>query len=496
MPERSARIAVLGGGIAGLATAFNLETGALDSGLDACVTVFERSDSVGGKLRTIREDGYLIEEGPNGWLDNEPATARLLSRVGLETAALESEEATRHRFLLLGGRMHELPLSPKEFVKTGLLSPISKLRVAAELVVPRRGGLGRAAEDPSGDETIFEFGRRRLGRGFAETFLDPMAKGIFGGDARRLSLAATFPRMVELEREYGGLFRAMMKLSKRRRGNGDAPSSPAGPGGTLTTLDGGMRVLPATLRAALSGRVRTGSPVREVWRDGDSWWVRAGADLHGADRHGPFDCVIDATPAHAAAGHLYDPVISRLLQGISYVPMAVVALAFDRAHVRHPLYGFGMLCPSSQRSRLLGVLWSTSIFKGRAPDGKVVLRCMAGGTESPDAIGLTDDRLVRLCMEEVASLYGIKGDPERVWIVRHERAIAQYERGHLARMREISLRLRSNPGLLLTGSSYRGVSTNHCVAEAERVAREALDFISAQATAGIGRPELQPVARA
>jgi oxygen-dependent protoporphyrinogen oxidase len=490
VPEHSAQIAVLGGGIAGLAAAFNLETEARARGLGVCVNVFESSGSVGGKLRTIRENGYLVEEGPNGWLDNEPATARLLSRIGLEAGALRSEDATRHRFLLVGGRLRELPMSPRAFVGTDILSPISKLRVAAEILVPRRAELGRAADDPGSDETVFEFGRRRLGRGFAELFLDPMVKGIFGGDARRLSLAATFPRMVELEKNYGGLFRAMMKLSKKKNRNGGAQSSPAGPAGTLTTLDGGMQTLPESLRWALGGRVHTGSPASEVWREAGAWWVRA-----GADRHGPFDCVIDATPAYAAATHLSDPIVSRLLNGIAYAPMAVVALAFDRARVEHPLYGFGMLCPSNQRARLLGVLWSTSIFKGRAPEGKIVLRCMAGGAANPEAIGLTDDRLVGLCMEQLAPLYGIKGDPERAWIIRHERAIAQYERGHLARMKEISLRLRSNPGLFLTGSSYRGVSTNHCVAEAENVAREALDFISARAETGMDRPELRSAAR-
>ncbi len=484
-------MAVLGGGIAGLATAFNLEMGARDRGLGACVTVIESSESLGGKIRTIREDGYLVEEGPNGWLDNEPAMARLLSRIGLEGAALRSEEATRHRFLLVGGRLREIPLSPREFVRTDLLPPVSKLRVAAELLVPRGRELGRAAEDPGSDETIFEFGRRRLGRRFAELFLDPMAKGIFGGDARRLSLAATFPRMVELERDYGGLFRAMMKLSRERRRNGGAASSPAGPGGTLTTFDGGMEMLPDALRRVLSGPVHTDSPVEEVWRDGKSWWVRA-----GAGRRGPFDCVIDATPAHAAARHLSDPGISRLLAGIAYVPMAVVALAFDRRRVEHPLYGFGMLCPSSERARLLGVLWSTSIFKGRAPEGKIVLRCMAGGAATPEAVGLTDDQLVRLCMEELSPLYGIKGDPERAWIVRHEKAIAQYERGHLARMKEISRKLRSTPGLFLTGSSYGGVSTNHCVAEAEVTAGKVLDFLCARAGTGVVRQEIEPAARA
>lgn len=491
MRDSAARVAVVGGGIAGLATAFNVERGARDAGINLHVTVFESSSSVGGKLRTIREGGYLIEEGPNGWLDNEPATARLLSRVGLEEATLKSEDATRHRFLLVNGRLRELPMTPKAFIKSDLLSPASKLRVAAELFVPKRKDLGCAADNPERDETVYEFGRRRLGRAFAELLLDPMVKGIFGGDARRLSLAAAFPRMVELEKNYGGLFKAMIKIARERKRNGGAGGSPAGPGGTLTTVSGGMEMLPGTLSGLLRAEVLTDSPVAEVRPEGGRWAVTA-----AGRRHGPYDCVIDAAPAHAAAGHLSDERLSRLLEEIRYVPIAVVALAFDGKRVEHPLHGFGMLNPSNQGARLMGVLWSSSIFKDRAPEGKILLRCMAGGAANPEAAGLKDERLIGLCMDELGRLYGISGDPERAWVIRHEKAIAQYERGHLARIKEILGRVRATPGLFLTGSSYRGVSTNHCIAEAEKTAGAVLDYMASQGKVQAGPRELLPATKA
>jgi oxygen-dependent protoporphyrinogen oxidase len=212
-----------------------------------------------------------------------------------------------------------------------------------------------------------------------------------------------------------------------------------------------------------------------VRREGDGWHLDAGGKSFG-----PYDCVVEAAPAHAAAGHFTGTELSRLLGGIPYVPMAVIVLALDRNQVKHPLSGFGMLTPSLENRRLLGVLWSTSIFRGRAPEGKVMLRCMAGGAADPGINELSDTDLVRICLEELAPLYGMSGHPERTWVIRHEKAIAQYEPGHLARLRAIEDALRDMPGLFLTGSSYRGVSTNHCIAEAETTAGSALDYLAAR----------------
>ncbi len=475
MSERRAQVAVLGAGIAGLATAYNLEAGAVARGIAVDVTVFEASSTVGGKVRTIREDGYVIEEGPNGWLDNEPATSRLLKSLSLDSVALASEDETRHRFLLIGGKLRELPVSPRAFIKSDILSPLAKLRVAGELVVPRGKRLGMAAVDPRADETVYEFGRRRLGRHFAERFLDPMVKGIYGGDARRLSLQAAFPRMVELEKKHGGLFKALMKISRERKRSGVSGASAAGPGGTLMSFRYGMATLPQSLEGAIRGPIFTGCPVLRVWRESDGWHVDAG----GASS-GPYDCVIDAAPAHSAASHFEGAELSGLLGEVPYAPMAVIVLAFERGKVEHPLRGFGMLNPSLERRRLLGVLWSSSIFKGRAPEGKVVLRCMAGGAGNPEIMELPDEELVGLCLEELSPLYGLKGDPERTWVIRHEKAIAQYERGHPARLRAIGEVLQGMPGMHLVGSSYRGVSTNHCIAEAERTAAKVLDTLGSR----------------
>jgi len=464
--------AVIGGGVAGLSTAFDLEVGARTTGADLDLTLFEASDRVGGKLRTIRDGGYLIEEGPNGWLDNEPATSLLLCQLGLDRDVIRSEAAARRRFVLVDGKPREIPTSPLAFVRSDVLPALSKLRVAAEILVPRRRDLGRAADDPRLDETIYEFGRRRLGRAFAEILLDPMVKGVFGGDARRLSLAASFPRMVELERDHGSLIKAMVTLSARRK---DWGASPSGPAGELLSLRQGMGSLPKAIRGCLRGRVLTEARVTDVAREADSWWVFA-----RGERFGPFDCVVDASPAYEAARHLSRFGVSDLLSRIPYVPIVVVTLAYDSGRVAYPLNGFGMLNPTRERKRLLGVLWSASIFKGRAPAGVTTLRCMVGGAADPDAICLDDVGLVRLCADELRDVYGLRGDPLKFWVIRHERAIAQYESGHLSRLRDLASRLDPLPGLFLTGSSYRGVSTNHCIAQARKTAEAALRHLSSQ----------------
>jgi oxygen-dependent protoporphyrinogen oxidase len=471
MPERPPAVAVVGAGIAGLSTASQLEALAAGRGHEIEVTVFERDGEVGGKLRTLHEEGYHLEWGPNGFLDNEPATLRLVDRLGLREDLLPSEDSARHRFLLIGGRLREVPLSPIAFLRSDVLSPGAKLRMAAEIILPPRRGLGEAGTDPEKDETVDAFGRRRLGRAFAERLLDPMVKGIFAGDSRRLSLAATFPRMVELERDYGGLFRAMIRLSRERRKNGSGPSA-VGPGGTLCSFREGMGTLPKRLGDSLRGSLRTGFAVDRLVREKGAWWVCA-----GAEKCGPFHAIVDTSPAHRARDHLPDSDLRRLLGEIPYAPLVVVTLAFARGDVSHPLNGFGMLIPSSERRRLIGVLWSSSIFRRRAPEDKVLVRCMVGGAQDPEVVEQGDESLARLCFDELRGLYGLRSSPERNWIIRHERAIAQFEPGHVARLAAIDAARSRYPGLFLSGSSYRGVSVNHCVAEAERIASEVLGWL-------------------
>ena len=471
MPE--SHVAVIGGGVAGLATALNLRDGARARGLDVSVAVFEAGDHPGGNLRTTRRDGWSLEWGANGFLDNEPATLRLVERLGLGDRLLRSSDAARRRFLILGGRLCEIPTSPPAFLKSRMFRARDKLRILGEVFVPPRRDLGRADVDPATDETVYDFGTRRLGRAFAETMLDPMVKGVFGGDARELSLAAAFPRMVELERDYGGLFKALFKLRKVKSGRADAS-----PSGVLHSFDAGMETLPEALAAALRddprAELRLAAPVTRVSAEDGGYVLHVGGAVES------FDAVVAAAPAHATATQLadLDPVLAGELAGIPYVPMAVIALGFDRVDVAHDLDGFGMLIPTRERRRLLGALWTSSVFGGRAPRDRVLIRAMVGGPRDPEVLAASDAELRDVALCELRGLFGLRGAPELCEVFRHGRAIAQYVPGHPARLRRIEARLAEWPGLVLTGSSYRGISVNHCVKDAERAADATLEHLS------------------
>ncbi len=471
MPERrQQRVAVVAGGVAGLATAVNLLDRAAAADLDLQVTVFEKGAAPGGNLQTLRDGGWQLEWGPNGFLNSEPATLRLVTRAGLDDQLLPSSDATRHRFLLIDGRLQEIPTSPKAFLKSSLLPLRAKLRMAGELFIPPRRDLGQAAADPTTDETVDAFGRRRLGAEFAEVMLDPMVKGVFGGNSRQLSLAAAFPRMVELERDHGGLFKAMAALGRKRRKAGKVGTD-AGPSGVLTSFNGGMGQLVEALARVLDvdprAELRLGAAVSRVAWAAGAWHV-AGHDFD----MGPFDAVVNAAPAHAAAVQLREvsPVLHEHLVRIPFAPMAVIALGFDRAAVKHDLGGFGLLIPTREKRELLGMLFTSSIFPRRAPEGKVLLTCMAGGADNPGVLELDDEALLSLTLAEARPLLGIKGTPALVRIIRHRRAIAQYVPGHLARLAALDRELAAHPGLFLTGSSYKGISVNYCAKEAESVA--------------------------
>lgn len=491
MPEANGnglRIAVVGGGVAGLAAAVALRDRARERGVDLSVTVFEKDAETGGNLRTINQGGWQFEWGPNGFLDSEPATLRLVDRLGLRPRLLRSSDATRRRFLLVNGRLHEIPLSPKAFLSSRMISTRGKLRMAGELFVPGRKDLGRAATDVTTDETIDRFGERRLGREFADVMLDPMVKGVFGGESKQLSLAAAFPRMVELERDHGGLFRAMIAMGREKRRKGRRTD--AGPTGVLHSFDGGMAVLVDGLARALDedaqAEVVRGADVSAISHMADGWRV----SWPGGEQGG-FTAVLDAAPSHAAARHTaaLDAALSADLAAIPYAPMAVIALGYARDKVDHDLNGFGLLVPGQEKRTALGVLWSSSIFPGLAPDGRVLLRFMAGGAGNPGAMDLGDDELVGRVLADLGPQLGLRGEPELVNIIRHGRAIAQYVPGHLARLAAIDAAAARHGSLWFAGSAYRGIAVNACVKESEVVADKILAALTG------ARPQSAEVAR-
>lgn len=466
------RAIIIGGGISGLATAWLLREKALACGIQLELVLLEKEQRAGGKIRSIREDGYVCEWGPNGFLDSKPQTLELCDAIGLRGELLRSNDNARKRFIYSAGELQRLPEGGVSFLRSSLISWPGKLRLALEPTP----FIGRA---PTGvDESLADFARRRLGQEALDKLIAPMVSGIFAGDPESMSLVSCFPRIAELEREYGGLIRAMVRLArqkKRERAEGKAVSSAAGPGGVLTSFRQGIQYLTDTLTASLGGIVRPGNEVTGV-RGGESVAWRVGC-ADGSEMEA--DLVIVASPAHGASGMLRDcdAAISSVLERIPYASMTVVCFGYERERVGHPLDGFGYLIPKNEGRSILGTLWDSSMFENRAPEGRVLLRSMVGGACFPQYIRLSDEELVARVREDLKDVMEIVAEPSFIRIFRHPQAIPQYTVGHGERLTQLEERLRHHPGLILTGNSYRGIGLNDCVAAAQRASDQALELL-------------------
>ncbi len=456
---------IIGGGISGLALAHFL-------GLEqnrGTWEIWEASDRLGGTIGTDRAEGYSVDWGPNGFLDREPLTLRLVEEIGLTKDLEQANGNAEKRFIARRGRLHPVPFSPLALVTTGLLGPIGKLRVFAEPFVPARRD--------NGDESVFDFAARRIGRAAADAFVDPMVSGVFGGLAGELSLPACFPIMREMEIRYGGLVKAMIRRRlERRRGSpasgvsGKGKSGgPAGPGGRLTSFNGGLDVLVQSLRARLQRVIRMNRAVCRAVRRQDGWEV---ADEIG--RTVLARRLVVACPTYVAAAifRRSDPELSRAFDGIPYAPIVVVATGHRRQDVNHQLDGFGFLIPRTEGLRTLGSIWTSSIFSGRAPEGCVQFRSMLGGAGDRQILELSDDALWATLRREIGGLVGIKRDPVFARIYRWQRGIPQFTLGHLDRRANLERIAADRPGLFMVGNAYYGVGLNDCVKMAHRVAEE------------------------
>ena len=468
------RIVIAGAGIAGLSIAWALKQRAPD----VDVVVFESGPRSGGNIRTEHIDGYVCECGPDGFLDNAPATLALVRELGLTGRLLPSNDQARRRFIFRHGQLSEVPASVSAFLKTPLLSPRGKLRILRE-------PFASARQDD--DESILDFAKRRIGDEAAAVFVDPMVSGVFAGDAERLSLKACFPRMRQIEDEHGGLLRGLI-ATRRSRKRHDAVGTPAG---RLTSFVGGMSDLIDGLVSSLGSVVRTSTAVT-AFRSIDGPMLSTSARRRRyaiTTSQGTIDAdaVVLSGPASTSAAVLraFDPALSGLLeQGLS-APLAVVCLGYDADELQSQcrLDGFGFLVPRSEPVRILGALWETSIYQHRAPAGQVLLRVMIGGARDPEAATLSDARLLTVVLRDLASTMNVSATPRMVHVFRHPRGIPQYVTGHLTRMHHIDALLNPHPGLLLAGNSYRGVSINACIADASSVADRALRAIGTTAAA-------------
>ncbi|MBF0296798.1 MAG: protoporphyrinogen oxidase [Magnetococcales bacterium] len=449
------KVLILGGGISGLSTAWFLHRRGV------AVEVLDAGERPGGSIRTSRKQGYLVEHGPNSTLQKpggkEDALGRLVDDLELGGRLIEAAPAGARRYVMRKGRLHPLPDSPVTFLTTPLFSPLAKLRLPREIVT---GWVYH-------EESIADFVRRRLGREFLTYAIEPFISGVFAGDPEQLSIQAATPRIFGLEQQYGTLIVAAIMEGKAAKAMGS-------PSGRLVTFDEGMEVLPATIAEKLpAGTVRGGVEVIGLRPGEGGVWHAHWRTPQGESGVSSARRVVLALPALAAASVLFPvaPAASHVLSSLAYAPIASVALGYARDRIAHPLDGFGFLLPRKEKIRLLGALFSSSLFPERAQAHKVLLTAFIGGAMDPAALNLPDSRLIGQVQEDLARCLGIQGEPEFVRLTRYQRAIPQYHLGHLGRIEALDRALEPFSGLFTRANWRDGISVAQCVRNGELLAR-------------------------
>jgi oxygen-dependent protoporphyrinogen oxidase len=463
------RLVVVGGGIAGLATAYYAQKAADQAGLELDITLVERDAGLGGKIATDTPDGFVIEGGPDSFITQKPWALQLCRELGLEDRLMGTNETQRGVYVLRDGKLRKMPdgmllIVPTKFlpfVTSGLISWPGKIRMGLDLFIPPR-------KDES-DESLADFIRRRLGREALDVLAEPMMAGIHVSDAETLSLKATFPRFIDIEQKYGSLTRGMIAARKKR------PAAQPQNGHHTTvfmTLRNGLQELVAALRDAIRGAIVTDCGVAGIQ-------PRPGGYTLTLDNGRQIDAeaVVLATPAYVSAGLLRDqnPELAAMLDAIRYVSTATVSLGYKAAEFEHPLNGFGLVIPRKEPTRLLACTWTSTKFTHRAQPGTVLLRAFIGGPRREEFVSLDDDGLVTLVREELRDIMGISAEPTVARAYRWFRGNPQYDVGHLERVDQIEA--LCPPGLYLTGSAYRGVGIPDCIQQGQAAAERVIAYV-------------------
>lgn len=454
------RVAILGGGVSGLAAAHRLLEAREERGLDLDVTVFERGARAGGCVQTLHDSGYTMELGPDSLLAEKPAARDLLRRLHLEDQLVPMRSEFRGSRIVHRGRLRPIPSEFRLFtptslpalLKSGIFSPAGIARAALEPFIPARKS--------TDDESLASFVTRRFGREVLDRLAQPLIGGIYSGDPQRLSMQATLPQFLEMERKHGSLVRAM---AARSGSNGAAPQ--------LMSLRGGLQTITDALVARVGATVRVSSDAVAVARDGERWSI-AFAD----GSHEQADAIICALPAYAAARVLrnLDEDLAQLLERIRYNSIATVNLAYDAADLPELPRTPGFVVPAIEERRITAATISTQKYPDRSPHDGVLLRAFIGGALQPELVQLADAELANIARDEFAALLGITAEPRFAVMRRWMRLLPEYGVGHVALVASIEERAHGLNGLALAGSAYHGVGIPDCVATGEAAAARLL----------------------
>lgn len=449
------RIAIIGGGISGLSAAYELER-QRQSGTDLEYTIIESAERLGGVLVSECVDGCLIEAGPDSFITEKPWALNLCRELGLEDQIIGSNDAQRRTFILVKGRLVEMPdglmfLVPTKIlptVFTPLFSWPTKLRMAMELF--------HKPQPLSLDESVADFIKRHFGAGAIDRLADPLLSGIHGAGSDHLSVRAVLPRFVEMQQKHGSLIKGM--LAARRRMAEMSKGKPKPP--LFSSLKDGMQQLVDTLLARLDPRaMHLNVQVQDV-RLSDGHWQVIVEGLRET-----FDAVVIATPAHVAGALLQqaDEELAAELSDVSYSSSVTVTLVYERSALAGCDRGFGILVPRSERHRMRACTFVHNKFPHRAPENRGIVRVFLGGLGDEEAVLLADEEILSTVTGELRAIAGISAAPLATRIYRWDRAMSQPTPGHLDRIAWIDERLQTLPGLALAGNYFRGVGVPDCI---------------------------------
>jgi protoporphyrinogen/coproporphyrinogen III oxidase len=454
---------VIGGGISGLACAYRLKK------LGLPVALLEASPRVGGLVESVEKDGFLFESGPQSFQGTETLLG-LIHDLGIEDE-LRKADPGAPRYVLRQGKLRKVPMSPQAILTTSLLSAGTRWKVVSEPF--------RRTRPPNDEESVADFVRRKFGHEILEYLVSPFVSGVYAGDPEKLSLRAAFPSLEEWEREYGSILRGAIKSRSASSGSTTARKGPP----PLCSFRSGLSTLMQALGASLGESAQTAARATAMSRSGSLGDAGYEVRVVRGRREETIvaQAVVLATPAYAAS-HLVGsvaPSLASILSGIAYASLAVVGTGYHVKQAGAPLDGFGVLIPRSEKHRTLGIVWNSSLFPGRAPEGQMAVTSFVGGATDPGIVAKSDDEIVAIVQDDHAKILGVTGSPVASGVWKHEKALPQYNLGHGHAVEAIREAERTVPGLYFAGNYLEGPSIGKCVEDGFHTADAIRDYLAA-----------------
>jgi oxygen-dependent protoporphyrinogen oxidase len=462
MSPTSTPVAIIGGGISGLACAYRLRQ------LGVSAILFEASDSIGGLIGTVEKDGFLFESGPQSFQGTE-TLLQLIKELGIEKE-LQKADPQAPRYVLRHGKLQKIPMSPQAMLGSSLLSAASRWKIASEPL--------RRTKPPSEEESVANFVRRKFGHEILEYLVAPFVSGVYAGDPEQLSLRAAFPSLDEWERQYGSVVRGAIKSRPEKGARKERPP--------LCSFRRGMSTLTRVLADKLSDGVSAGSRAISVQRldpEGDAARYNIRISKAGLEQTTQVSAVILTTPAYVSS-QLLASVSSSLaasLSSVAYAPVTVVSAGYFARQTANPVNGFGFLVPRSEKLHTLGTVWNSSLFPGRAPEGRIAITSFVGGATDPDFCEKPESEIKTIVHAEIARVLGIEGPPVASAIWKHPKALPQYNLGHGHTVEAIRKAEQATPGLFFSANYLEGPSLGKCVEQAFATAESVRAKIQARA---------------